>query len=46
METYTFSDIEIEDIMNNHAYEVAEIIEKAYIDINNELKNEGEVIHD
>ncbi len=54
MDTYSFSDIgldentepftsiEIEDLMNNHAYEMAEIIEQAYIDINNELKDEGE----
>ena len=38
----TFTSIEIEDLMNNHAYELAEIIEQAYIDINNELKDEGD----
>lgn len=41
MESYTFSDVEIEDLLNNHAYEIAEIIEKAYIDINNEIKEDG-----
>ena len=54
MDTYSFTDlgmdsnmepftsVEIEDLMNNHAYELAEIIEQAYIDINNELKDEGD----
>lgn len=37
----TFTSVEIEDLMNNHAYELAEIIEQAYIDINNEIKEDG-----
>jgi hypothetical protein len=42
VENYTFSEIEIEDLLHNHAYEMAEIIEKAYIDIENELRNAGD----
>ena len=42
MESYTFSDVEIEDLLNNHAYEMAEILSNAYDDIYNELKNEGD----
>ena len=41
-ENYTFSNIEIEDLLHNHAYEMAEIIEKAYVDIENEIKNVGD----
>ena len=37
-----FTNIEIEDLMNNHAYELAEIIEQAYDDINAELKSDGD----
>ena len=37
-----FTNIEIEDLMNNHAYELAEIIEQAYDDINVELKSDGD----
>ncbi len=42
VENYTFSEIEIEDLLHNHAYEMAEIIEKAYNDIENELRNAGD----
>jgi hypothetical protein len=42
MESYAFSDVEIEDLLNNHAYEMAEILSTAYDDIYNELKNEGD----
>ena len=42
MESYTFSEIEIEDLLNNHAYEMAEILSKAYDDLYNELKDEGD----
>ena len=42
METYTFSDIEIDDIMNNHTYEMAEILSKAHDDIYTELKDVGD----
>ena len=38
----TFTSVEIEDLLNNHAYEMAEIIEQAYVDISNELKEEVE----
>ena len=41
IETYNFSDIEIEDLMNNHAYEMAEIIEQTYIELEKELKDVG-----
>ena len=41
METYTFTDIEIEDLLNNHAYEMAEIIERTFNEINTELKEVG-----
>ena len=37
-ESYTFSDFDIEDLLNNHAYEIAEILEQTYDDINEELK--------
>ena len=40
METYNFSSYEIEDILNNHAYELAEIIEKAYVDIENSIRED------
>ena len=42
MESYTFSDVEIEDLLNNHAYEMDEILSTAYDDIYNELMNEGD----
>ena len=42
METYTFSNVEIEDLLNNHAYEMAEILNNTYEDLYNELKNEGD----
>lgn len=41
-DSYNFSSIEIEDLMNNHAYEVAEILEQAYSDIQSELTNVGD----
>ena len=42
MDSYVFSTVEIEDLLHNHAYEMAEIIEQAYVDISNELKEEVE----
>ena len=42
MDSCNFSSVEIEDLLNTHAYEVAEIIEQAYADINIELKEEGD----
>ena len=35
---YTFSNFEIEDLLNNHAYEIAELLENTYNEINIELK--------
>ncbi len=39
---YIFSEMEIEDLLHNHAYEIAEIIEQAYVDIENEIRNAGD----
>ena len=42
MDSCNFSSVEIEDLLNTQGYEVAEIIEQAYADINIELKEEGD----
>ena len=42
METYTFTEPEIEDLLNYHAYEIGEIINNAYTDIENELRDLGD----
>ena len=42
-DSYNFSSVEIEDLLNKHAYEVAELIEQAYNDLENELKDLGDL---
>ena len=42
VDTFVFSDIEIDDLLNNRAYEIAELLEKTYEDLDDELKNVGD----
>ena len=37
-DTFTFTELDIEDLLNNHAYEIAELLEKTYEDIDKELR--------
>jgi len=40
-DTYTFTELEIEDLLNNQAYEIAEMLENTYDDLSSELKEVG-----
>ena len=38
MVPYDFTALEVEDLLKTHAYEIAEILEKTYDDLDKEIK--------
>ena len=41
-ETYTFTNFEVEDLLHSHAYEIAEMLENTYDEMEKQLKEVAE----